>query len=123
MLSEHNKKAQAAGWVPSIYTRTAGSFSQRPGVNPELQIRLATLGKKLPQNEDNTLYSIFPVENEELVYGRWEDEVIWDTDNMVKKLHPKMVSLDPNDENIIIAIVDKIANVLKGIDKRCRKCE
>ena len=83
VLSEHNKKAQAAGWVPSIYTRTAGSFSQRPGVNPELQIRLATLGKKLPQNEDNTLYSIFPVENEELVYGRWEDEVIWDTDNMV----------------------------------------
>ena len=108
VLSEHNKKAQAAGWVPSIYTRTAGSFSQRPGVNPELQMRLATLGKKLPQNEDNTLYSIFPVENEELVYGRWEDEVIWDTDNMVKKLHPKMVSLDPNDENIIIAIPEDI---------------
>ena len=34
-------------------------------------------------------YSIFPVENEELVYGRWEDEVIWDTENMPKKLAEK----------------------------------
>lgn len=23
-------------------------------------------------------YSIFPVENEDLIYGRWEDDIIWD---------------------------------------------
>ena len=39
---------------------------------------------------------------------RWEDEVIWDTDNMPKPLKPSIVSLDPNDENIIIAIPDDI---------------
>ena len=40
-----NAKANAAGWVPSSLNRTAVSFSQqRPGVKPELQIRLATLG-------------------------------------------------------------------------------
>ena len=95
VLSKLNSKSNAAGWVPSSMSRTAGSFSQRPGVKPELQIRLATLGKKLPENDDDTWYSIFPVENEELVYGKWEDEVIWDTENMPKKLEPRIVSLDP----------------------------
>jgi len=109
VLSKLNAKANAAGWVPSSLNRTAVSFSQqRPGVKPELQIRLATLGKKLPEREDDKWYSIFPVENEELVYGRWEDEVIWDAESMPKKLKPSIVSLDPNDENIIIAIPDDI---------------
>ena len=35
------------------------------------------------------------MENEELVYGSWEDEDIWDTENMAKKLEPRIVSLDP----------------------------
>jgi len=39
---------------------------------------------------------------------RWEDEVIWDSTNMPRKLHPNIVSLDPNDDNIIIAIPDDI---------------
>ena len=106
--SKLNSKSNAAGWVPSSMSRTAGSYFQIPGVKPELQILLATLGKKLPENDDDTWYSIFHVENEELVYGRWEDEVIWDTENMPKKLQPRIVSLDPNDENIIIAIPDDI---------------
>ncbi len=25
-----------------------------------------------------TWYSLFPIENEELVYGKWEDNIIWD---------------------------------------------
>ena len=109
VLSKLNSKSNAAGWVPSTASRTASSFSQRRGViRPELQMRLATMGKKLLQNYDDTWYSIFPVENEELVYGRWEDEVIWDTENMPKKLEPKIVSLDPNDENIVISIPDDI---------------
>ena len=110
VLSKLNSKSNAAGWVPSTASRTANSFSQqRPGViRPELQIRLATMGKKLPENYDDTWYSIFPVENEELVYGRWEDEVIWDTEKMPKKLEPRIVSLDPNDENIVISIPDDI---------------
>ena len=40
---------------------------------------------KKPMN-DEEFYSIFPVENEELVYGRWEDEVIWDHEKMNTKL-------------------------------------
>ena len=112
VLSKLNLRSNPAGWVPSTGSRTASSFcqqKQRSGViRPELQIRLATMGKKLPENFDNTWYSMFPVDNEELVYGRWEDEVIWDTEKMPKKLQPKIVSLDPNDENIVISIPDDI---------------
>ncbi|EEC16643.1 transcription initiation factor tfii-D, putative, partial [Ixodes scapularis] len=55
---------------------------------------------------DDTWYSIFPVENEELVYGCWEDEVIWDAQAMVKKPEPQILTLDPNDENIILGVPD-----------------
>ena len=47
VLAKLNSKSNAAGWVPSSMSRTAGSFSQRPGVSAELQIRLATLGKMI----------------------------------------------------------------------------
>lgn len=36
------------------------------------------VGKPLAPNEVSNWYSIFPVENKELVYGRWEDKIIWD---------------------------------------------
>lgn len=60
------------------------------------------------EGEDNTWYSIFPVENEELVYGTWEDDVIWDAENMNKVPKPKILTLDPNDENIILGIPDDV---------------
>ncbi|XP_044017521.1 transcription initiation factor TFIID subunit 1-like isoform X2 [Aphidius gifuensis] len=59
-------------------------------------------------NYDDTWYSIFPVENEELVYGLWEDEVIWDPMNMKKIPKPKILTLDPNDENIVLGIPEDI---------------
>ena len=31
-----------------------------------------------PEQEKPTWYSLFPVDNEELVYKQWEDEIIWD---------------------------------------------
>lgn len=54
------------------------------------------------QEQDDTWYSIFPVENEDLVYGRWEDDVIWDAENMTNIPKPSILTLDPNDENIIL---------------------
>ena len=47
--------------------------------------KLQTMQLKKPIN-DEEFHSIFPVENEELVYGRWEDEVIWDHEKMNVKL-------------------------------------
>lgn len=57
---------------------------------------------------DDTWYSLFPVENEELIYHKWEDEVIWDAQQMNKLPKPKVLTLDPNDENLVLGIPDDI---------------
>lgn len=124
VLAKLNNKNNAAGWVPSILNRTASAFSQQAksvsgaallGASQKgmSQGMLAKAGAKsgLQKSEpgddrDDTWYSIFPVENEELVYGCWEDEVIWDAQAMVKKPEPQILTLDPNDENIILGVPD-----------------
>lgn len=55
-------------------------------------------------DEDKPWYSIFPIDNEELVYGRWEDNIIWDDQAMETYLDPPVLTLDPNDENIILGM-------------------
>ena len=56
----------------------------------------------------NESYSIFPIENEELVYGIWEDEIIWDSEAVSRIPKPRILTLDPNDENIILGIPDDV---------------
>lgn len=132
VLQKLNSKTNAAGWVPSSGNRTAQAFSQ-PGkggtvLGPGGPLRLPASNITTPivqpkqaksqlvpktqqrdnNDNDDTWYSIFPVENEELVYGQWEDEVIWDAENMGKIPKPKILTLDPNDENIILGIPDDI---------------
>ena len=46
---------------------------------------------KQQEELDDIRYSIFPVENEELMYSKWEDEVIWNAEgkqfnNFARKL-------------------------------------
>ena len=36
------------------------------------------------------------------MYGRWEDNIIWDDQEMDHMLAPPVLTLDPNDENIIL---------------------
>lgn len=124
VLQKLHSKTNLAGWLPSSGSRTAGAFSQ-PGKGSNASSNAASASKlsntpansKLSKGQallqkleeaDDTWYSIFPVENEELIYSRWEDEVIWDPESMPKIPKPKMLSLDPNDENIILGIPDDI---------------
>ncbi|XP_030020533.1 transcription initiation factor TFIID subunit 1 isoform X3 [Manduca sexta] len=116
VLARLNSKSNAAGWVPTSVSRTAQQFSHpRPQPPAPLQPKPPASasssnqpGSAQPDGEDNTWYSIFPVENEELVYGTWEDEVIWDAECMSKIPKPKILTLDPNDENIILGIPDDV---------------
>lgn len=113
-----NSKTNAAGWLPSSGSRTAGAVIGKNAVGtgtPLIKDNRMSVGKHnktitIKQEEvDDTWFSIFPIENEELVYGRWEDEVIWDADAPMEKIpRPKMLTLDPNDENIILGIPDDI---------------
>ena len=51
-------------------------------------------------------FSIFPVENDALLYDRWEDDIIWDAKAMDDIPAPKMLTLDLNDDNIILKMPD-----------------
>uniref|UniRef100_A0A146L8G5 Transcription initiation factor TFIID subunit 1 n=5 Tax=Lygus hesperus TaxID=30085 RepID=A0A146L8G5_LYGHE len=133
VLQKLNSKTNAAGWLPSSGNRTAQAFSQ-PGKGMPTCIsgvRLATSQinqpskpqqNKAPQkneeNTDDTWYSIFPVENEELVYGTWEDEVIWDPESMTAIPKPKILTLDPNDENIILGIPNDVDPAKQRLEKQ-----
>jgi transcription initiation factor TFIID subunit 1 len=112
-----NCKTNAAGWLPSSGSRTAGAVIGKNAATPAVKDNKLPVGKhnksitlkQQQQEPDDTWFSIFPVENEELVYGRWEDEVIWDAEAPMERIpKPKMLTLDPNDENIILGIPDDI---------------
>ncbi|XP_037955889.1 transcription initiation factor TFIID subunit 1 isoform X1 [Teleopsis dalmanni] len=124
VLQKLNSKTNAAGWLPSSGSRTAGAFSQPGKTMPasgtpggkmsggsgssSKQKANQIIQPKPVESIDDTWYSIFPVENEELIYTKWEDEIIWDSANMQKMPKPKVLTLDPNDENIILGIPDDI---------------
>ncbi|XP_032593428.1 transcription initiation factor TFIID subunit 1 isoform X2 [Drosophila grimshawi] len=129
VLQKLNSKTNAAGWLPSSGSRTAGAFGQpgktalpvgsggNSGGNSGKTNSASGSTKKALQSAaqnkqvevfDDTWYSLFPVENEELIYHKWEDEVIWDAQQMNRVPKPKVLTLDPNDENIILGIPDDI---------------
>lgn len=139
ILGKLTKKGQAAGWIPSAMHRRASEYNQQVkkisinqsavtnqlasttlaacGVTPSGRTGMGHSfnkhGNKQANNEADVFwYSIFPVENEDLVYGAWERDIIWDPDNIPQLPRQRIVTLDPNDENIVFQIPeDKPPNV------------
>uniref|UniRef100_A0A8B9IVH4 Transcription initiation factor TFIID subunit n=1 Tax=Amazona collaria TaxID=241587 RepID=A0A8B9IVH4_9PSIT len=103
------QRASLAGWLPSSMTRNATAYNAQQG--NQWSDTNCTCCSESPRyisvDEDKTWYSIFPIDNEELVYGRWEDNIIWDDQAMETYLDPPVLTLDPNDENIILEIPDE----------------
>ncbi|GLD46953.1 transcription initiation factor TFIID subunit 1-like isoform X1 [Lates japonicus] len=121
------QRASLAGWLPSSMTRNANAYNAQQGLTrsnsqlvpptpPPMPKAASISGSKREKNshdnqasqeEDCPWFSIFPIDNEELVYGRWEDNIIWDDQEMDHLLIPPVLTLDPNDENIILEIPDE----------------
>ncbi|XP_024121571.1 transcription initiation factor TFIID subunit 1 isoform X7 [Oryzias melastigma] len=121
------QRASLAGWLPSSMTRNANAYNAQQGLtrsNSQLvpptpppipkaptisgaKRDKSSLDHQAFQEESCSWYSIFPIDNEELVYGRWEDNIIWDDQEMDHLLAPPVLTLDPNDENIILEIPDE----------------
>uniref|UniRef100_A0A671LD13 Transcription initiation factor TFIID subunit 1 n=1 Tax=Sinocyclocheilus anshuiensis TaxID=1608454 RepID=A0A671LD13_9TELE len=85
------QRASLAGWLPTSMTRNANAYNAQQAAH----------------EDDTPWFSIFPIDNEELVYGRWEDNIIWDDQSMDCLPSPPILTLDPNDENIILEIPDE----------------
>ncbi|KAK2496938.1 hypothetical protein MC885_002187 [Smutsia gigantea] len=88
------QRASLAGWLPSSTTENVMAYNVQQGFAANL-------------DDDKPWYSIFPIDNEELVYGHWEDNIIWDAQAMPRLLEPPVLTLDPNDENLILEIPDE----------------
>ncbi|XP_007563185.1 transcription initiation factor TFIID subunit 1 isoform X4 [Poecilia formosa] len=121
------QRASLAGWLPSSMTRNANAYNAQQGLTrsnsqlvpptpPPIPKASSISGSKREKSshdnqasleEDCSWFSIFPIDNEELVYGRWEDNIIWDDQEMDRFLMPPVLTLDPNDENIILEIPDE----------------
>uniref|UniRef100_A0A1A8GXV0 Transcription initiation factor TFIID subunit n=2 Tax=Nothobranchius korthausae TaxID=1143690 RepID=A0A1A8GXV0_9TELE len=121
------QRASLAGWLPSSMTRNANAYNAQQGLTrsnsqlvpptPQIIPKMSSISvskreksihdNQVSQEEDCSWFSIFPIDNEELVYGRWEDNIIWDDQEMDRMLTPPVLTLDPNDENIILEIPDE----------------
>uniref|UniRef100_A0A670YJX0 Transcription initiation factor TFIID subunit n=1 Tax=Pseudonaja textilis TaxID=8673 RepID=A0A670YJX0_PSETE len=112
------QRASLAGWLPSSMTRNATAYNAQQGTAAFLlpvsgsaastaMCSLSPFVAPAGLDEDKPWFSIFPIDNEELVYGRWEDNIIWDDNAMDRILMPPVLTLDPNDENIILEIPDE----------------
>jgi transcription initiation factor TFIID subunit 1 len=116
----NSKGGLASGWLPTATNRMALSTQKaapaapttgKQGTTPGSKGGSKAAAPKPPPEEvpaEDVWYSIFPVENDELVFGRWESDIIWDSENMDVIPTPKILTLDANDENVILGIPDDI---------------
>lgn len=65
--------------------------------------------------------SMFPIENYELVYSRWEDNVIWDSEKVTSIPAPSLPRIDPNDPNFILGLPEEPHQQPTSSDKEARK--
>ncbi|GAV06552.1 hypothetical protein RvY_16518 [Ramazzottius varieornatus] len=91
-------KRTVAGWIPSNVYRTASSF-----LAPASKGGTSILPPPLDLKND----SMFPPENEDLLNGNWEKDIIWDPEDVDNLPEPTVLMLDPNDPNIVIGIPDE----------------
>lgn len=68
-------------------------------------------------------YSLFPIENHQLIYSKWEDKIIWDADSMEKIPTPELFQLDPNDENLILNLPEDSPTKRNGLNEQIPKKE
>ncbi|CAB3979442.1 transcription initiation factor TFIID subunit 1 isoform X2 [Paramuricea clavata] len=109
-----------AGWIPSANIRTTLAYANQRTAGSKLcgleqsisktkaaiKANHAALAENVKENKP--WYSIFPVDNQELIYGRWEDKIIWDSEAMPNIPEPEIMELDPNDENLILGIPEDV---------------
>jgi len=97
-LNLNTPKIRYCGWVPTTQYRSLGSFQKSVfGKNVDY---LETEDDKNPKN----WYSIFPIDNYDLMYGDWEKDIIIDPENMERVREPPELILDENDDHLIFEI-------------------
>ncbi|KAF8778138.1 transcription initiation factor TFIID subunit 1-like [Argiope bruennichi] len=96
-----------AGWIPVSADRTMSAFREHCKIissQSDNERFLQYTNRNLMKNDKKIVtQSIFPAENEKLLYDNWEDQIIWDSEAMNTISYPKPVENDPD---IIVEIPD-----------------
>ncbi|VDK77693.1 unnamed protein product [Onchocerca ochengi] len=105
LASQPSDKLPEYGWIPTQQTRNYESFMTafrtrafeqmftKSGTLPPLSSAALDFPK-----EPTPSHSLFPMENYDLLYTRWEDDIIWDSENMDHIPEPKLLTLDYSDD-------------------------
>ncbi|CAF0887548.1 unnamed protein product [Adineta steineri] len=99
-LDLNTPKIRYCAWVPTTNYRSLASFQK------------SVFGKNTDYlengNDDDpkykSWYSIFPIDNYDLMYGDWEKDIIIDPENMERIREPSELILDENDDHLIFEI-------------------
>ncbi|KAG8190490.1 hypothetical protein JTE90_006664 [Oedothorax gibbosus] len=104
-------RSKKAGWIPISLDRTVASYrnqlnffsSQRHTSKIQSNTRTIAMRQFSDLNKKEISHSLFPEENEKLLYDKWEDDVIWDSEAMPRISYPKLVEPD---KDVILEIPD-----------------
>ncbi|GMR42308.1 hypothetical protein PMAYCL1PPCAC_12503, partial [Pristionchus mayeri] len=115
------------GWIPTQNLRTFESFmhalktkrlelilnvkssNQQTG---DVNASLSSGGQPDSISEPSSSYSIFPMENNEIVTSNWEDQVIWEDDDLRKLTDPRVLTVDLFDDPVLFGMPED-----RGIDE------
>jgi hypothetical protein len=104
----------AVGGVWKPQSETSSSFSR------QLSMGRGSMDSGTAAEDAGLQTSLFPIDNYDLIYRRWEDDIIFEDNSVLKVPQPLVPQLDPNDPNFIIGIPEEPPPTQSG-DKDGRK--
>ncbi|KAI1718220.1 bromodomain-containing protein [Ditylenchus destructor] len=106
-----NSKLPRCGWIPTAHTRSYKSFmaAYKQGAFQQMFSQMSvkplistdTESVKVPLESN---HSLFPVDSYEFETTQWEDNIIWDADDMPSIPEPRMLTLDYEDDPTIFGM-------------------
>ena len=119
VMERNRQRAAYAGWTPHSAIRTMAQFQEAyhgsyPGIFPPTNAAGGGGSSGLDaQNgggggggngevNPEGFVSLFPIDNYELIYTRWEEKILWDPEVSIPP--PCLLTLDVADENLILEV-------------------
>uniref|UniRef100_A0A0N5AW64 DUF3591 domain-containing protein n=1 Tax=Syphacia muris TaxID=451379 RepID=A0A0N5AW64_9BILA len=118
-----SRRQPECGWIPTQQTRNLETFMnlykskefmkmfEKPGTQaPTRYVDVDFMKGPTPT------HSIFPMENYDLLNTHWEDDIIWDAENMERIPEPRVLTLDYHDDPKIFGMPEDKAPEEKPTD-------
>jgi transcription initiation factor TFIID subunit 1 len=105
-------KLPYCGWIALKNARTYSSFMKLYRRHaPKDWFKAEPIKEANEEKNSNPVdphHSMFPMDNYDLEFTNWEDDIIWDLTDLKKPLEPKILTLDFEDDPKIFGLPDDI---------------